>query len=63
MSEDTNTWKTVHVWKELPVYGDGKHENRKHNTVWFRNGYPLQCSCLENSIDGEPDGLQSMALQ
>ena len=23
-------------------------------------GYPLQCSCLENSRDGEPGGLPSM---
>ena len=22
-----------------------------------RNGYPLQYSCLENSMDGEPGGL------
>ena len=27
------------------------------------NGYPLQCSCLENSMDWEPGGLQSMGLQ
>ena len=26
------------------------------------NGNPLQCSCLENSRDGEPGGLPSMAL-
>ena len=25
-----------------------------------RNGNPLQCSCLENPRDGEPDGLPSM---
>ena len=24
------------------------------------NGHPLQCSCLENPRDGEPDGLPSM---
>ena len=24
------------------------------------NGNPLQCSCLENPRDGEPDGLLSM---
>ena len=24
------------------------------------NGIPLQYSCLENPMDGEPDGLQSM---
>ena len=27
------------------------------------NGYPLQYSCLENSMDTEPGGLQSMGLQ
>ena len=27
------------------------------------NVYPLQYSCLENSMDGEPGGLQSMGLQ
>ena len=26
------------------------------------NGYPLQCSCLENPIE-EPGGLQSMGSQ
>ena len=28
-----------------------------------RNGYPLQYSCLENSMDEEPGGLQSMESQ
>ena len=28
-----------------------------------RNGYPLQYSFLENSMDREPDGLQSMGSQ
>ena len=27
------------------------------------NGYPLQYSCLENSMDMEPGGLQSMQSQ
>ena len=27
------------------------------------NGKPLQCSCLENSMDKEPGGLQSMGLK
>ena len=27
------------------------------------NGYPLQCSCLENPRDGEPGALPSMGLQ
>ena len=27
------------------------------------NGNPLQYSCLENPMDGEPSGLQSMGLQ
>ena len=27
------------------------------------NGYPLQYSCLENSMTGEPGGLQFMVLQ
>ena len=27
------------------------------------NGNPLQCSCLENPIEEEPGGLQSMGLQ
>ena len=26
------------------------------------NGYPLQYSCLENSMDREPGGLQFMGL-
>ena len=26
------------------------------------NGYPLQYSCLEDSMDREPGGLQSMGL-
>ena len=27
------------------------------------NGNPLQCSCLEDPLDGEPGGLQSMGSQ
>ena len=27
------------------------------------NGNPLQCSCLENTRDGEPGGLPSMGSQ
>ena len=27
------------------------------------NGNPFQCSCLENSMDKEPGGLQSVRLQ
>ena len=27
------------------------------------NGYPLQCSCLENPMEEEPGGLQSMGPQ
>jgi len=27
------------------------------------NGYPLQCPCLENSMDREPGGIQSMGSQ
>ena len=27
------------------------------------NGNPLQYSCLENSMDGEPGSLQSLGLQ
>ena len=27
------------------------------------NGYPLQCSCLLNSMTEEPGGLQSMGSQ
>ena len=27
------------------------------------NGYPLQYSCLENSMTEEPGGLQSLGLQ
>ena len=27
------------------------------------NGNPLQCSCLEDPLDGEPGGLQSMESQ
>ena len=27
------------------------------------DGNPLQYSCLENPMDEEPDGLQSMGLQ
>ena len=28
----------------------------------YRNGNPLQCSCLENPGTGEPGGLPSMGL-
>ena len=35
------------------VSGSGK-------AFWRGNGYPLQYSCLEKSMDEEPGGLQSM---
>ena len=34
----------------VPTFGEG-------------NGNPLQYSCLENPMDGEPGRLQSMGLQ
>ena len=41
------TTKQLHFHFSLPCIGEG-------------NGNPLQCSCLENPRDGEPDGLPSM---
>ena len=38
------------------VPGSGK-------TSWRGNGYPLQYSCLENSMDEEPGGPQSVGSQ
>ena len=35
------------------VSGSGK-------AFWRGNGYPLQYSCLEKSMDEEPGGLESM---
>ena len=32
-------------------------------TIGVGNGNPLQYSCLENSVDREPGGLQSMVSQ
>ena len=37
------------------------HESRRSSGEG--NGYQLQCSCLENSMDREPGGLQSMGSQ
>ena len=37
-------------------------QNMDEPRIFFRggNGTPLQCSCLENPMDGEPGRLQSM---
>ena len=45
--EEMDTTKRLHFHFSLSCIGEG-------------NGNPLQCSCLENSRDGEPGGLPSM---
>ena len=46
---------SVHLAKiNLKLHGSGTSSREG-------NGYPLQCSCLENSM--EPDGRQSMESQ
>ena len=43
----SDTTERLHFHFSLSCIGEG-------------NGNPLQCSCLENPRDGEPDGLPSM---
>ena len=47
--EDSDTAERLHFHFPLSFIGEG-------------NGNPLQCSCLENPMDGEPGGLPSMGL-
>ena len=44
---ESDTTEQLHFHFSLSCIGEG-------------NGNPLQCSCLENPKDGEPDGLPSM---
>ena len=63
----TLAWKIP--WMEEPgglqsmgSLRDGHHWATSLSLSWIGegNGNPLQCSCLENSRDGEPGGLPSM---
>ena len=66
------THSTVLAWRisgtVAAVYGVAQSQTRLSDfTFTFHfscigegNGNPLQCSCLENPRDGEPDGLLSM---
>ena len=53
------------------VHGVAKSQTLPSNFTFFLsivpfgegNGNPLQCSCLENPMDGGPGGPQSMGLQ
>ena len=45
--QESETTERLHFHFSLSCIGEG-------------NGNPLQCSCLENSRDGEPGGLPSM---
>ena len=45
--EESDTTERLHFHFSLSCIGEG-------------NGNSLQCSCLENPRDGEPDGLPSM---
>ena len=59
-----------HGWRNLVVYSPwGRKELDMTEQLHFHfslsctgegNGSPLQCFCLENPRDGEPDGLPSM---
>ena len=46
-SLELDTTERLHFHFSLSYIGEG-------------NGNPLQCFCLENPRDGEPDGLPSM---
>ena len=45
--EESDMTEQLHFYFSLSCIGEG-------------NGNPLQCSCLENPIDGEPGGLPSL---
>ena len=60
---------------KITADGDCSHEIKRHLFLGRKvmtnldsmfgegNGIPLQYSCLENPMDGEPGGLQSMGSQ
>ena len=62
----------IFLGSKITADGDCSHEIKRHLLLGrkvmtnldsiFRegNGTPLQYSCLENPMDGEPGGLQSM---
>ena len=50
------------VIKNLPVMPE-MQEARLGRSPGGGNGNPLQCSCLENPMDGGPGGLQSTGWQ
>ena len=64
----------IFLGSKITADGDCSHEIKRHLILGrkvmtnldsiFRegNGNPLQCSCLENPMDGELGGLQSMGL-
>ena len=71
LHSSTLAWKIP--WMEEPgrLQSMGREESDMTEQLHFHfslsyigegNGNPLQCSCLENPRDGEPDGLPSMGL-
>ena len=51
-----NTWNACNARNLDPITRLGRYPGEG-------NGNPLQYSCLENSMDEEPSGLQSLGLQ
>ena len=51
------------VWNLLANAGDAGFIPGLGRSPGIGNGTPLQYSCLENSMDREPGGLQSMGQQ
>ena len=49
--------------KNLPTCGRPGFNPWVGKIPWRRNGNPLQYSCLGNSMEEEPGGLQSMGSQ
>ena len=49
--------------KNLPAMQETWVQFLGEKDPWRGNGSPLQYSCLENSMDKETEGLQSMGLQ
>ena len=62
-SRDVTLLTKVHLVKAmvfLVVLTELLHFHFSLSCIGEGNGNPLQCSCLENPMDGEPGGLLSM---
>ena len=79
LMEFLSSWYTLWLFKNFSTFVDFPGGSDGKESAWnagdlgtipgsgtspgAENGYPIQYSCLENSMKEEPGGLQSMGLQ